>query len=269
MRQVQQNKANLALAIVNERNQNTSIYMHDQTPLAPGDPGDQSNQAQSASCALAQYGTIKPMAAALPPPVELPQATRATLAKMAGELGMTNKQFAFASLVVSGLSQSEAYRRVYDSEPDSKIVISSEASKVAKNPRVATAIEAGRASLNYLRAESGAKTRELIARGFDEGLEKTLESGDYATFGQLAKVAGTQRHVQAFAAVGADAEAKALTDITEAISSFVSELQESGIQPIDVTYTVACSESQQNVKSVRYLPLVDEDDLDWCIPGAD
>lgn len=137
------------------------------------------------------------MAKTLPPPIELPAATRRAIAKLATELGLTGKQFAFSSLVVSGLSQSEAYRRVYDVNPDGGTLVSAAASNLAKNDRVSTVIAEGRASLNHVRSltERGRLAREKL----EEKLEALLESADPQVTLKAAKLYGELFHIQAFA----------------------------------------------------------------------
>lgn len=79
-----------------------------------------------------------------------------------GRRPLTSKQQAFADGVVSGLSQSEAYRRAYSAEGMKASAVHTEASTLAGHPMVARRIEAGLAEKERAALRSGLSRRAMV-----------------------------------------------------------------------------------------------------------
>lgn len=75
---------------------------------------------------------------------------------------LTGKQAAFAMAVCSGLSLSDAYRRSYATGTMKPATVHREAHALARNPKVATSIEALRARIEAISVESLRRDRELV-----------------------------------------------------------------------------------------------------------
>jgi len=75
---------------------------------------------------------------------------------------LTGKQAAFAMAVCSGLSLSDAYRRSYAAGAMKPATVHREAHALARNPKVATSIEALRARIEAISVESLRRDRELV-----------------------------------------------------------------------------------------------------------
>ena len=75
---------------------------------------------------------------------------------------LTGKQAAFAMAVCSGLSLSDAYRRSYAAGTMKPATVHREAHALARNPKVATSIEALRARIEAISVESLRRDRELV-----------------------------------------------------------------------------------------------------------
>jgi hypothetical protein len=190
----------------------------------------------------------------------LPAAAVRAIAAKASELGSTSKQTAFATLIASGLTQAEAFRRAYESgaEPTSSTVYV-QSSKLADNSKVMEMVQTGRNAANLLNASRGLQWREKI----DDKLWDLVEKKDIRDADRLAamKLAGSMVHVQAFAKA-ADAKDAAAANLTEAMRSFFSTASESGIV-IDIT-----------AESLRIMQVVDSiapgpDEWDGVHEGSD
>jgi hypothetical protein len=79
-----------------------------------------------------------------------------------GRRPLTSKQQAFADGVVSGLSQSEAYRRAYSAEGMKPSAVHTEASALAGHPEVARRIAAGLAEKERAAQRSGLSRRAMV-----------------------------------------------------------------------------------------------------------
>ena len=75
---------------------------------------------------------------------------------------LTGKQAAFAMAVCSGLSLSDAYRRSYAAGTMKPATVHREAHALARNPKVATSIEALRARIEAISVEALRQDRELV-----------------------------------------------------------------------------------------------------------
>tara|TARA_R110002020_G_scaffold241191_2_gene454327 strand:+ start:910 stop:1407 length:498 start_codon:yes stop_codon:yes gene_type:complete len=75
---------------------------------------------------------------------------------------LTSKQAKFADGVVSGLSQSEAYRRAYSAEGMKPSAVHTEASLTASHPKVSQRIEAGLAEKERAAQRSGLSRRAMV-----------------------------------------------------------------------------------------------------------
>jgi len=75
---------------------------------------------------------------------------------------LTGKQAAFAMAVCSGLSLSDAYRRSYAAGTMKPATVHREAHALARNPKVATSIEALRARIEAISVETLRRDRELV-----------------------------------------------------------------------------------------------------------
>ncbi len=91
-------------------------------------------------------------------------------------------------------------------------------------------VEAGRATAQLLQADRGAKTRDKIADYLEVALDELAAKKDHATLAKIAKVAGEQVHVQAFAK-RRDAEDQAkLTDLVQELMTLRTELAGMGFE---------------------------------------
>ena len=79
-----------------------------------------------------------------------------------GRRPLTSKQQAFADGVVSGLSQSEAYRRAYNAEGMKASAVHTEASTLAAHPEVARRIDAGLGERERAAQRSGLSRRAMV-----------------------------------------------------------------------------------------------------------
>jgi hypothetical protein len=79
-----------------------------------------------------------------------------------GRRPLTSKQQAFADGVVSGLSQSEAYRRAYSAEGMKPSAVHTEASTLAAHPEVARRIDAGLGEKERAAQRSGLSRRAMV-----------------------------------------------------------------------------------------------------------
>ena len=75
---------------------------------------------------------------------------------------LTSKQQAFADGVVSGLSQSEAYRRAYNAEGMKASAVHTEASTLAGHPEVSRRIESGLGEKERAALRSGLSRRAMV-----------------------------------------------------------------------------------------------------------
>ena len=204
-------------------------------------------------------------------PVELPIHARRAIAELAAELGATSKQTAFAELVVARLPFAEAYRRVYDVADPTSPSTYRQATAAAQNGTISALVTEGRATLNNLRGLDGAAWRAKI----NDRLHSIVDDSDAKTADvlQALKLAGTQVHVQAFAAASADPDAKLATDFAELVSAFNSELYESGIKCIDASYTVVQSEQitqpVDNTWIIRLRRPIEQDECACMSGGCD
>ena len=81
---------------------------------------------------------------------------------------MTPKQSAFAGFVVEGDSYVDAYRKAYNTEKMSDVVVRNEASALAKNEKVRGAIESLRAMSSSARAAHEKLNNEWIIQRLQE-----------------------------------------------------------------------------------------------------
>ena len=79
-----------------------------------------------------------------------------------GRRPLTSKQQAFADGVVSGLSQSEAYRRAYSAAGMKASAVHTESSSLAGHPEVARRIAAGLAEKERAAQRSGLSRRAMV-----------------------------------------------------------------------------------------------------------
>ena len=75
---------------------------------------------------------------------------------------LTSKQQAFADGVVSGLSQSEAYRRAYNADGMKASAVHTEASTLAAHPEVSRRIDAGLGEKERAALRSGLSRRAMV-----------------------------------------------------------------------------------------------------------
>lgn len=141
---------------------------------------------------------------------------------------LTLKQTRFAALVAAGASKADAYRAAYDTESDPNTVIPAACRESAKY-NVNAAVTAGRETALLLTAEKGAKTREKISQYLDDALDSLYESGDHATLAKVAKVAGEQVHVQAFAKRREADDVAQLTDFVSELRTLRREMVDQGL----------------------------------------
>jgi hypothetical protein len=116
-------------------------------------------------------------------------------------------------------------------------------------------IQAGRISQTNLMSKGSAK-RELLDTILEDSLTKAHEKGDLKAVASLAKVYGSQVHVQAYA------KAQEATDTTtlsllESVSGFFSELSDSGITIDVVSQSVETMQVVEN-KAVESKPALIE-----------
>lgn len=96
--------------------------------------------------------------------------------------------------------------------------------------------------MQLLTASEGLRTRELIAEGLQEGLEDLAKAKDWQAFAKVAKTAGEQVHVQAFAKKREADDAKQLTDFLSELSSLRNDLIEAGLAKPTIDITPAIEE---------------------------
>lgn len=85
-----------------------------------------------------------------------------------GRRPLTSKQQAFADGVVSGLSQSEAYRRSYNAEGMKASAVHTESSLLAGHPEVSKRIEAGLAEKERASLRSGLSRRAMVLERLEQ-----------------------------------------------------------------------------------------------------
>ena len=159
------------------------------------------------------------------------------IARAATANGLTLKQTKYAAYLAAGSNKSTAYKAVYDCSETANSPVGPEATRLFQNPKVASTIEHGMATVNLLTASEGLRTRELIANGLAEGLEDLAKAKDWQAFAKVAKVTGEQVHVQAFAKKRDADDAKQLTDFLSELSGLRNDLIEAGFAKpvIDIT----------------------------------
>lgn len=174
----------------------------------------------------------------------------------------TERQAMMAINILSGMSQVDSYRQSHDVSDHNASWLTSEASKVAHNPRVSAMTQAGREVMNHVRASRKAEWREFI----DEKLWERTHSDDIGDkdLAAMLRLAGSQVHVQAYAKA-ADADVQSIA-LAEAISGFFSMLSEQSIQPIiDIQ---PCIDSRENPQVVDSIALRHLYPLDECAGGG-
>ena len=88
------------------------------------------------------------------------------------EVKLTAKQEAFAQAIADGLGQADAYRMAYDAESMKDESIYPQASKLMKNPKVATRISELKAQV----ADKQLWTREMSVKGLISAYRIALEA---------------------------------------------------------------------------------------------
>lgn len=93
--------------------------------------------------------------------VEAPPATR-----FADPLeGLTHRMHRFATLVVSGMSNMDAYRQAYQTEPESEGTVKTRASELARHPQVLSKIIELRAKAEAQSTLFGSLSRSFVLNG--------------------------------------------------------------------------------------------------------
>lgn len=182
-----------------------------------------------------------PPTRALPP---IPKAVARAVAQASTTHKLTAKQAKFTALVAAGAQQAEAYRQTYNTGNHPTTVITS-SSKLASKPNIAATIEAGRIAATLSMAQKGAQVRETIADNLSIGMVECAEAGRWNEYAKLAKLAGEQAHVQAFAKRRDAEDAAQLTDFMAELRSLRVDLADSGLV-IDIKAT----ESEQITQAV-------------------
>lgn len=181
----------------------------------------------------------------------VPKSVARAVARAATTAGLTAKQTKFAALVAAGAQQIAAYEAAYDAAPDSA-GNSPESCRLAKHPSISLVIAEGRTHALMLTAEKGAKTREKISEYLDEALDVLHDEGDYATLAKVAKVAGEQVHVQAFAKRREAEEAASLTDFVTELRMLRREMVDQGLV-IDVQPVAAVESGTEFLDELKSL----------------
>lgn len=88
------------------------------------------------------------------------------------EVKLTAKQEAFAQAIADGLGQADAYRMAYDAESMKDESIYPQASKLMKNPKVATRVSELKAQV----ADKQLWTREMSVKGLISAYRIALEA---------------------------------------------------------------------------------------------
>jgi len=129
----------------------------------------------------------------------------------------TKKQRDFASKVIEGASQADAYREAYDAEGSKPTTIRREAHRVASNPTVATMVTEGIEREGRLAARDlGNRRRWILGRLVEEAEGAESDSARVRALELLAKQSGLFENEADRAEKRASASEDALTAELEA-----------------------------------------------------